>query len=211
MTVGRRSFHALFAVTVAATGVVGAAQESETAQEDNRIGAYIGGGGGSLDHDDPRLENIRVFDAGDVSSAGALKLYGGYRVNLFWGFEGSYETTDRTEHEFSGLIPSIGVVTGTAGAEMDALSFRVHRHVPFPVGSLFAGGGYFTADWDDVLEASDGSNFYRIQDKKRENGLTLDIGFQWDRAAVSLRIEYEWWKLGDADPSQFAFGAHHRF
>jgi opacity protein-like surface antigen len=110
-------------------------------------------------------------------------------------------------------LPSSTVqfVTSPELAEFDALSVRAIRHVPLFWGSFIVGAGYFIGDWDTLLVADDGFSIHRFEDSSSENGLTATVGLQWDFDAWSLRIEYEWWDVEDADPAQIAFGAHYRF
>jgi opacity protein-like surface antigen len=173
-------------------------------------GAYIGGGIATFDYEQHLPQSLRLTNC-CAGTATGIKLYGGYRLENLWSFEGSYEVTDKAQDTAEGTLPAVGFVTATSGAEFAVLSFRAMRHVPFPWGSFFVGGGYFVGEWDARLEADDGVTVHRFEETSTEHGLTTILGLQWDLATVSLRVEYEWWDVDDADPAQIAFGAHYRF
>ena len=67
------------------------------------------------------------------------------------------------------------------------------------------------ADADLFLVVDDGFTITRIDDSSSEDGATFIGGIQWDFSSVSLRLEYEWWDVDDADATLLGVGLHWRF
>jgi opacity protein-like surface antigen len=186
----------------------GIACSGAAAQEADR-GAYVGFGVASFDYEEDVADSLAPLSFSD--SAAAYKLYGGYRFSRYFALEASYQATDTVEESFSGDLPEVGVINARVGADFDVLAIRAIGHLPLSWGSLFVGAGYFDADWDAFVEIDDGIDFFRVDETVSEDGLTVIIGVQWDLSNVSLRAEYEWWDVDDADATQFGVAVHYRF
>jgi opacity protein-like surface antigen len=74
-------------------------------------------------------------------------------------------------------------------------------------GPFFAGAGYFDADATAFAQLGS----FRAEESASEDGLTAVLGLQWDFSSVSLRVEYEWFDVDDADVSELGIGLHYRF
>ncbi|HEY7671666.1 MAG TPA: porin family protein [Gammaproteobacteria bacterium] len=148
---------------------------------------YVGFGVGTFEYEE---------DGVDFSeSSTAYKLYGGYRFNDTWAFEGSYSDLDTLEDSAPGLVIGID--------DIAVLAVRGLGHF----GPAFVGAGYFDADATAFLELGS----FRVEESASENGLTAVVGLQWDFSSVSLRIEYEWFDIDEADATQLGVGLHYRF
>jgi opacity protein-like surface antigen len=168
--------------------------------------AYLGAGIANFDYEENILGLATFSD-----SATGVKLYGGYRFSDRWAFEAAYEQTDTVEQSFSASIPGIGTVGARIGAEFDLITLRGIGHIPVSWGSFFVGAGYFDGEGDAFAEVDDGTTVVQVNDTVSDDGLTAILGLQWDFSSLSLRVEYEWWDLEDADATQIGVGLHYRF
>jgi opacity protein-like surface antigen len=169
-------------LVVAAVGCCG----TSLAQEVMPSG-YIGFGLGDFDYEESES------DFGDSSTA--RKLYGGYRFDDTWAFEGSYEDIDTIRESAPGIVVGIDDPT--------VITLRGLAHF----GPVFVGAGYFDADATAFVELGS----FRAEESASEDGLLALIGFQWDFSSVSLRVEYDWFDIDDADAAEIAVGLHYRF
>jgi opacity protein-like surface antigen len=158
---------------------------------------YVGVGIGTFDYD----QNIDdLFDFSNSSDS--YKIYGGYRFDDTWAFEASYGEPDTVTQAVS--IPP---AAGTIGLDIEVLTLRGIAHFNY----FFVGAGYFDADALIFLDYTDPSGSFHLEDSASEDGLTAVLGLQWDFSSVSLRIEYEWFDVDDADASELGVGVHYRF
>jgi opacity protein-like surface antigen len=168
-----------------------------SAQEAPR-GAYLGIGLADMAYQ-LRSDGSAFLD----TTVATAKFYGGFRLSRRWGFEASYQITDDQVRQgvpngfgagSSGpaLAPAPGASTRV---RLELATMRLIRHRRFDWGQLFAGIGLSGASVDTELRF-DGVAPVTAGFHAAKNGLTFDAGTQWDFAAWSLRLEYEWW---DAD------------
>jgi opacity protein-like surface antigen len=158
---------------------------------------YVGVGVGTFDYDQ-NIDNVLDFS----NSASAYKLYGGYRFNDTWAFEASYGEPD-TVNESVSIPPAAGVI----GLDIEVLAVRAIAHFDY----FLVGAGYFDADALIFIDYTDPTGSYHLEDSASEDGLTAVLGLQWDFSSVSLRVEYEWFDIEDADASELGVGVHYRF
>jgi hypothetical protein len=126
------------------------------------------------------------------STAGAA-VYGGYRFGPHWAVEGTWEFIDEVEQTGEGELVSEGPFRARCSATMDALSIRALRFFPFAWGSLYAGLGAGSGDFEEVIEIEfpqqhESASFMR---QSSGEGWSVLGGAHWDLSAISLRLELE--------------------
>lgn len=119
--------------------------------------------------------------------------------------------TDTVEESASGSIPGVGPVSATVGADFDLITLRGLWHAPLSWGSFFVGAGYFDGEVNAFVDLTEGTSSLHVEDTASEDGPTAILGLQWDLTRLSLRVEYEWWDIEDADAEQIGAGVHFRF
>jgi hypothetical protein len=173
--------------------------------------SYLGVGLGNLDYE-LQSNGVKFFDA----SAATFAIYGGFWLSLRWAFEASWQLTETSEQP--GLasdfpeIAALGLpdtVTAITTANLEIVTLRTLRFVPYRWGSMFTGFGISAASVDSHIDVNDVANGNSVRANPRisRNGLTLAVGAQWNFRRVSLRLGYEWW---NHDMRTIALGVHRR-
>src|SRR5262245_32713641 len=121
------------------------------AAQDSREGAYMGFSLGSFSYEeeDPDL-GVTIVD----DSATAYRIFGGYRFNDNFAFEGGWGKTGDLQDGFSESIPGFGNLTLNMTGDYEVLTVRALGFIPFENVSLLGGLGYYDADLNATINVS---------------------------------------------------------
>ncbi len=171
---------------------------------------YAGVGLGTFDYgEDLSAIDPQLSSFSDTTSA--WKIFGGYTFSDNFGIEGSYGVTGALSQGISGTDPILGNFSLTADTDLTIFAVRAMGYHAYSWGSVFGGAGYFSGDADTTVALSIAGFASEISDSSSENGFTGLLGVQWDLSLLTLRLEYEWLDVDNADASTLGVSAHWTF
>lgn len=179
------------------------------------LGVYAGIGLGNFQfEEDQGLISVEVGDRlGDaiVSSATqrigipsrlddselALKIFGGWNVNRNLGVEVSYARASELTSTYSQQVGDV-TVSANLSTNIDIGTARVMGYLPFRLGAIFGGLGYFNAETSStqnvgltVAGAGGVLNTVNLGGSATDSGPTAIAGLQWRLPLLILRADYE--------------------
>lgn len=165
---------------------------------------YIGGSFGQSDIDDDIAAGL--IDSGSVDGKDtAFKIFGGYQLTPNFAIEGAY--ADLGEATYSGTFGGAPVT----GGKVEVSGFNVSAVGILPLAhrfSLFGKLGLFV--WD--AEASDVTGGVPFSAKADGTDLSFGLGGAYQLTQnLSLRAEWERFKLDNVDADMLSVGVAFRF
>ena len=174
------------------------------------LSAYIGVDVGVLAHDVPDP------DSPFSDTVGAWKLFGGFQINDYIGFEaarGSSRSLGDDDGVGSPLNVGVHRLHQAHSVEFDLFTVKIKGFLPFEWGSLSIGYGYFNMDADAVWTAPSGD---RGSISVGDDGEVATLGIDWRRfgrfdRSFDLRLEYEWFDFPFSNAETLTIGVAYRF
>jgi len=127
----------------------------------------------------------------------AWKIFGGWNFTNNLGVEVSYARANDLTSTYSEQIGDI-TVSANLSTNVDIGAARVMGYLPFRLGALFGGVGYFNAQTSStqsvgLMVSGTGSiqDSIELGGSSTDNGLTAIVGFQWALPILMLRADYE--------------------
>lgn len=179
---------------------------------------YAGIGYGSFSYSESTGDAI----LGDVEDSEARwKLFGGFEFNDNVALEIQYgKSGDLIDSKTAFLLLDDDAVpdeiTGRLVTDFTITALNAIGQVPFEWGALLGGIGYFSSDSSFTAVANAPccgslSNSGSISD----NGLSAMLGIEYRfgrfGTRYGIRLEYEWWDMGDVDTSAIGLALSYGF
>jgi OmpA-OmpF porin, OOP family len=166
--------------------------------------SFIGAAIGQSDIGNGVAKDLITSGAFDGVDTG-FKIYSGYMFGRHFGFEGAY--VDLGDARYSGTFAGVPVT----GGKVKVSGYAICALLSYPVGSELAVSGklgLFAWEWT-ASDTTAGRPFETIE---RGNDLTFGVGaaYQFGRH-LSLRAEWERFKLDDTDADLLSVGIMWRF
>ena len=127
----------------------------------------------------------------------AWKLFGGWNVTRNLGVEVSYGRTSELTSTYSEQVGDV-TVSANLSTNIDIGSARVMGYLPFRLGAVFGGLGYFNAETNStqnvgltLVGAGSVVNTVNLGGSATDSGPTAIVGFQWGLPLLVLRADYE--------------------
>ncbi len=127
----------------------------------------------------------------------SLKVYGGWNISRNLGVEVSYGRANELTSTYTEQVGDV-TVSANLSTNIDIGSARVMGYLPFGVGALFGGLGYFNAKTSStqnvgLVVSGLGSvqSPVSLGGSATDNGPTAIVGFQWSLPILTLRADYE--------------------
>ena len=127
----------------------------------------------------------------------SLKVYGGWNISRNLGVEVSYGRANELTSTYTEQVGDL-TVSANLSTNIDIGSARVMGYLPFRVGALFGGLGYFNAKTSStqnvgLVVSGVGSvqSPVSLGGSATDNGPTAIVGFQWSLPILTLRADYE--------------------
>ena len=157
-------------------------------------------------------------DTGSIDgSAAALKLVAGWNITGNLGVEIGYSRTDELVTGYSEVVGDL-TLSANIATTITLGSVRLMGYLPFGFGTAFAGLGYFNSESSssqNVNLAISGVGGIResvsLGGTLTEAGPTASVGMQWRLVLLTVRAEYEWFAMNDAEASQIGVGVMLQF
>lgn len=127
----------------------------------------------------------------------SLKVYGGWNMSRNLGVEVSYGRANELTSTYTEQVGDV-TVSANLSTNIDIGSARVMGYLPFRVGALFGGLGYFNAKTSSIqnvglVVSGVGSvqSPVSLGGGATDNGPTAIVGVQWSLPMLTLRADYE--------------------
>lgn len=127
----------------------------------------------------------------------SLKVYGGWNISGNLGVEVSYGRANELTSRYTEQVGDL-TVSANLSTNIDIGSARVMGYLPFRVGTVFGGLGYFSAKTSStqnvaLVVSGVGSvqSPVNLGGSATDNGPTAIVGFQWSLPMLTLRADYE--------------------
>ena len=127
----------------------------------------------------------------------AWKLFGGWNVTRNLGIELSYARASELTSTYSEQVGDV-TVSANLSTNIDIGTARVMGYLPFRVGAIFGGLGYFNAETSTtqnvgltVAGAGGVVNTVNLGEDATDSGPTAIVGLQWRLPLLILRADYE--------------------
>ena len=127
----------------------------------------------------------------------SLKVYGGWNISRNLGVEVSYGRANELTSTYTEQVGDV-TVSANLSTNIDIGSARVMGYLPFGVGALFGGLGYFNAKTSStqnvgLVVSGVGSvqSPVSLGGSATDNGPTAIVGVQWSLPMLTLRADYE--------------------
>ena len=127
----------------------------------------------------------------------AWKIFGGWNVTRNLGIEVSYGRASELTSTYSEQVGDV-TVSANLSTNIDIATARVMGYLPFRVGAIFGGLGYFNAETSStqnvgltVAGAGSVLNEVKLGGSATDSGPTAIVGLQWRLPLVVLRADYE--------------------
>lgn len=135
----------------------------------------------------PRLDDSQL----------AWKIFGGWNVSRNLGVEVSYGRANELTSTYTEQVGDI-TVSANLSTNIDIGSARVMAYLPFRLGALFGGLGYFNAETSStqnvgLVVSGVGSvqSPVSLGGTDTDSGPTAIVGVQWALSTLTLRADYE--------------------
>ena len=142
----------------------------------------------------------------------AWKLFGGWNINGNLGVEVSYGRANELTSTYTEQVGN-ATVSANLSTNIDIGTARVMGYLPFRIGSLFGGIGYFSAETNSTQNVGlIVSGVGRVQDtvnlggSASDRGPTAIVGFQWALSSLVLRADYELLDMNAGSAATFNLG-----
>ena len=127
----------------------------------------------------------------------AWKLFGGWNVTPNLGIEVSYGRASDLTSTWSQQVGDV-TVSANLSTNIDIGTARVMGYLPFRLGAVFGGLGYFNAETSSTqnvgLTVAGGGgvlNTVNLGGSATDSGPTAIVGLQWRLPLLMLRADYE--------------------
>ena len=127
----------------------------------------------------------------------AWKLFGGWNVTRNLGIELGYARASELTSTYSEQVGDV-TVSANLSTNIDIATARVMGYLPFRVGAIFGGVGYFSAETSTtqnlgltVAGAGGVVNTVNLGEDATDSGPTAIVGLQWRLPLLILRADYE--------------------
>ena len=127
----------------------------------------------------------------------AWKLFGGWNVTRNLGIELGYARASELTSTYSEQVGDV-TVSANLSTNIDIATARVMGYLPFRVGAIFGGLGYFSAETSTtqnlgltVAGAGGVVNTVNLGEDATDSGPTAIVGLQWRLPLLMLRADYE--------------------
>ncbi len=127
----------------------------------------------------------------------SLKVYGGWNITGNLGVEVSYGRANELTSTYTEQVGDV-TVSANLSTNIDIGTARVMGYLPFRVGALFGGLGYFNAETSStqnvgLVVSGVGSvqSPVNLGGSITDSGPTAIVGFQWTLPLLVLRADYE--------------------
>lgn len=127
----------------------------------------------------------------------SLKVYGGWNMSRNLGVEVSYGRANELTSTYTEQVGDV-TVSANLSTNIDIGSARVMGYLPFRVGALFGGLGYFNAKTSStqnvgLVVSGVGSvqSPVSLGGSATDNGPTAIVGFLWSLPILTFRADYE--------------------
>ena len=146
-------------------------------------------------------EGIGIRSARLEDSELTLKLFGGWNVTEYLGVEVSY---GRASELTSTYTEQVGdhTVSANLATNINIASARVMGYLPFRLGAVFGGIGYFNAETSStqnvgLLVSGVGTvgNTVNLGGSATDSGPTAVVGLQWSLPSLTLRADIEYMEM----------------
>ena len=135
----------------------------------------------------PRLDDSQL----------AWKIFGGWNVSRNLGVEVSYGRANELTSTYTEQVGDI-TVSANLSTNIDIGSARVMAYLPFRLGALFGGLGYFNAETSSTQNVGLVVSGVRsvqspvsLGGTDTDSGPTAIVGVQWALSTLTLRADYE--------------------
>ena len=127
----------------------------------------------------------------------AWKLFGGWNVTRNLGIELGYARASELTSAYSEQVGDV-TVSANLSTNIDIATARVMGYLPFRLGAIFGGLGYFSAETSTtqnlgltVAGAGGVVNTVNLGEDATDSGPTAIVGLQWRLPLLILRADYE--------------------
>ena len=127
----------------------------------------------------------------------AWKLFGGWNVTRNLGIELSYARASELTSTWSEQVGDF-TVSANLATNIDIATARVMGYLPFRLGAIFGGLGYFSAETSTtqnlgltVAGAGGVVGTVNLGEDATDSGPTAIVGLQWRLPLLILRADYE--------------------
>ena len=127
----------------------------------------------------------------------SLKIFGGWNIADNLGVEVSYGRASDLTSTYSEQVGDV-TVSANLSTDIDIGTARVMGYIPFRLGALFGGLGYFNAETNSTQNVGlvvSGSGSVQspvtLGGSATDSGPTAIVGFQWSLPTLTLRADYE--------------------
>jgi len=127
----------------------------------------------------------------------ALKIFGGWNVTRNLGIEVSYARASELTSTWSEQVGDV-TVSANLSTNIDIGTARVMGYLPFRLGAIFGGLGYFNAETSStqnvrltVAGAGGVPTTRNLGGSATDSGPTAIVGLQWRLPLLMLRADYE--------------------
>ncbi|MDE1465885.1 outer membrane beta-barrel protein [Spartinivicinus poritis] len=203
----------LAVAVVSAFAVPAFAETNLNPFEDSKSGFYLGLGLGAADYDDSYSTAKDFYN--EVGASGTLKyttrdaawkVFGGYRVNKYFGVEASYNNLGNPDADF---YPSNGRSIVETEAEIKGYGLKAIGYYPINNSfELLASVG--ALKWE-VEEETKGTSFVTGRSakfkSKTEKGTSLTVGLGANyNLTDNIAFGLQWERINDVGDKKLAFG-----
>ncbi len=127
----------------------------------------------------------------------AWKLFGGWNVTRNLGVEVSYGWASELTSTYSGQVGDM-TVSANLSTDINIGTARAMGYLPFRVGAVFVGLGYFNAETSStqnvgltVAGAGGVPSTVNLGGSATESGPAAIVGFQWALSSLLVRADFE--------------------
>ena len=127
----------------------------------------------------------------------SLKVYGGWNLNRNLGVEVSYGRANELTSAYTEQVGDL-TVSASLATNIDIGTARVMGYLPFRLGAVFGGVGYFSAETSStqnvrlVVSGVGGAQSpATLGGSATDKGPTAIVGFHWRLPILTVRADYE--------------------